>query len=102
MSQSSDQRPQGPPPSPPSSSSPPAPQSEPGLGKGVQITIGVLVVAALLGWYGYTNLEQGASFQYFQTLDEFIAERQTKLFPRSRAPHTRVSNRPSASNSSGA
>jgi len=67
MSQSPDQRPQAPPP-------PPSPQAEPGLGKGVQITIGALVVAALLGWYGYTNLEQGASFQYFQTLDEFIAE----------------------------
>ena len=45
-----------------------------GAGKGIQITIGALVVAALLGWYGYTNLESGSSFQYFQTLDEFLAQ----------------------------
>ena len=48
--------------------------AESGLGKGVQIAIGVVVVAALLGWYGWTNLEQGSSFQYFQDLDEFMAE----------------------------
>lgn len=49
--------------------------AEPGLGKGLQITIGAVVVTALLGWYGYTNLQQqGTSFQYFQTLDEFLAE----------------------------
>jgi len=47
--------------------------AEPGLGKGLQITIGAAVVALLLGWYGYTNLQQGASFQYFQSLDEFMA-----------------------------
>lgn len=50
-------------------------QAEPGLGKGLQITIGAVVITALLGWYGYANLQQqGTSFQYFQTLDEFLAE----------------------------
>jgi len=44
-----------------------------GLSKGVQIAIGVVLVAALLGWYGYTNLQDGSSFQYFQTLDEYLA-----------------------------
>jgi cytochrome c-type biogenesis protein CcmE len=49
--------------------------AEPGLGKGLQITIGAVVVTVLLGWYGYTNLQQqGTSFQYFQTLDEFLAQ----------------------------
>ena len=67
MSQSSDQQPQDP-------SSAPASQPEPGMGKGLQITIGAVIVVALLGWYGYTNLQQGASFQYFQTLDEFLAD----------------------------
>lgn len=47
--------------------------AEPGPGKGIQLALGVVVVAALLGWYGYTNLQQGASFQYFQHLDEFMA-----------------------------
>jgi cytochrome c-type biogenesis protein CcmE len=47
--------------------------SEPGLAKGVQLAIGVAIVAALLGWYGYTNLQQGTTFQYFQNLDEFMA-----------------------------
>jgi len=48
---------------------------ESGPGKGLQITLGAAVVIALLGWYGYTNLQQqGSSFQYFQTLDEFLAQ----------------------------
>ncbi len=45
-----------------------------GVGKGIQLAIGALIVAALLGWYGWTNLQQGASFQYFQSLDEFMAQ----------------------------
>jgi cytochrome c-type biogenesis protein CcmE len=44
-----------------------------GMGKGAQIAIGVVIVASLLGWYGYTNLNEGASFQYFQSLDECLA-----------------------------
>ncbi len=47
---------------------------EPGMGKGIQLAIGAVIVAALLGWYGWTNLQQGASFQYFQSLDEFMAQ----------------------------
>lgn len=47
--------------------------AESGLGKGAQMAIGVVIVAALLGWYGWTNLQQGASFQYFQNLEEFMA-----------------------------
>ena len=44
-----------------------------GPSKGAQLAIGVVIVAALLGWYGYTNLQEGASFQYFQSLDECLA-----------------------------
>ena len=47
---------------------------EAGLGKGLQLALGAVIVAALLGWYGWTNLQQGASFQYFQSLDEFMAQ----------------------------
>ena len=43
------------------------------MSKGVQIAIGALLVAALLGWYASSNLEGGASFVYYQTLDEFRA-----------------------------
>ena len=46
--------------------------ASPGLSKGAQIAIGALAVAALLGWYGYTNLG-GDSFRYYQTLEEFKA-----------------------------
>jgi len=45
-----------------------------GLSKGSQITIGALVVAVLLGWYAYTNLAGDAGFEYYQTLDEFLAQ----------------------------
>lgn len=47
--------------------------SEPtGLSKGAQIGIAAVVVSALLGWYGYTNVG-GDSFTYYQTLEEFQA-----------------------------
>ena len=50
-----------------------APSPRPtGLSKGAQIAVGALVVAGLLGWYGYTNLG-GESFTYYQTLAEFEA-----------------------------
>jgi cytochrome c-type biogenesis protein CcmE len=40
--------------------------------KGLQIALGALAIAALLGWYGYSQLgREELSFQYFQTLDEF-------------------------------
>ena len=32
----------------------------------------VVLVALLLGWYGYTNLQTGATFTYYQTLTEFV------------------------------
>jgi cytochrome c-type biogenesis protein CcmE len=44
------------------------------VSKGVQIAIGALFCATLLGWYGYSNLADTASYQYYQTLEEFLAE----------------------------
>jgi cytochrome c-type biogenesis protein CcmE len=44
------------------------------MSKGAQLTIGASLIFALLSWYGYTNLEAGSTFQYYQTLDEFIAQ----------------------------
>jgi cytochrome c-type biogenesis protein CcmE len=41
------------------------------MSKGLQIALGGLAVAVLLGWYAATNLEQIGTFQYFQTLEEF-------------------------------
>lgn len=41
--------------------------------KGVQIAIGAIACAALLGWYGLSNVEGQATYQYFTTLDEFLA-----------------------------
>jgi cytochrome c-type biogenesis protein CcmE len=41
--------------------------------KGMQIAGGATLVALLLGWYAWTNLEAGASFTYFKTLEEFQA-----------------------------
>jgi cytochrome c-type biogenesis protein CcmE len=43
------------------------------MSKGVQIACGATLVALLLGWYAASNLEAGASFAYFKTLDEFEA-----------------------------
>lgn len=43
-----------------------------GMSKGLQIALGALAIAALLGWYGYSQLgRENLSFQYFKTLDEF-------------------------------
>lgn len=44
------------------------------MSKGLQIAIGAGIVAMLLGWFGYTNLREGAAFQYYKSLDEFIAQ----------------------------
>ena len=41
------------------------------MSKGLQIALGALAIAALLGWYASSALEGGASFRYFQTLQEF-------------------------------
>ncbi len=43
------------------------------MSKGVQIAIGAAAIAALLGWWGSTQMEAGLSFQYFQELDQFQA-----------------------------
>ena len=43
------------------------------MSKGVQIAIGAAAIAALLGWWGTTQMEAGLSFQYFQDLDQFHA-----------------------------
>ncbi|MBW2382061.1 MAG: cytochrome c maturation protein CcmE [Deltaproteobacteria bacterium] len=45
-----------------------------GLSKGAQISIGASLVTALLGWYAWTNLQQGMAYEYYQTLDEFMAQ----------------------------
>lgn len=44
------------------------------MSKGAQIAIGATVVAMLLGWLGYTNLREGAAFQYYKSLDEFMPQ----------------------------
>jgi len=44
------------------------------MSKGAQIAVGAVIVAMLLVWYGYTNLQGEASFQYYQNLGEFLAE----------------------------
>ncbi|RIL05547.1 MAG: hypothetical protein DCC71_10045 [Proteobacteria bacterium] len=43
------------------------------MSKGLQIALGALVVAGLIGWYAATNLERIGTFQYYQTLHEFRA-----------------------------
>jgi cytochrome c-type biogenesis protein CcmE len=40
------------------------------MSKGVQIAIGAGCIALLLGWYGATQISEGA-FEYYQTLGEF-------------------------------
>jgi len=42
------------------------------VSKGVQIALGGAVVAVLLGWFAWTQLDEG-SFRYFQNLEEFRA-----------------------------
>jgi len=61
------------------------------MSKGAQITVGAALVALLLGWYGYTNLEGKASFQYYQNLNEFLAENK-ELEGRSLRVHGYVAN----------
>ena len=43
------------------------------MSKGVQIAGGATLIALLLGWYAASNLEEGATFAYYQTLEEFRA-----------------------------
>ena len=42
------------------------------MSKGIQIAIGAVAIALLLGWYASDNLGEG-SFVYYQTLAEFRA-----------------------------
>jgi cytochrome c-type biogenesis protein CcmE len=42
------------------------------MSKGVQIAVGAIAIALLLGWYGASQLDsEGLSFQYFKNLEEF-------------------------------
>jgi cytochrome c-type biogenesis protein CcmE len=43
------------------------------MSKGFQVAGGATLIALLLGWYAATNLEEGASFSYYQSLGEFAA-----------------------------
>jgi cytochrome c-type biogenesis protein CcmE len=43
------------------------------MSKGLQIALGAVAVAALLGWYAASNFEEIGTFRYFQTLAEFRA-----------------------------
>lgn len=61
------------------------------MSKGVQIAIGAAAIAALLGWYGMTQLDAGLSFQYFQNLEDFHAQ-STSLVGRSARVHGYVAN----------
>ena len=61
------------------------------MSKGAQIAIGAVLVASLLSWYGYTNLQGTASFQYYQSLSEFLAENR-ELEGRSLRVHGYVAN----------
>ncbi len=45
------------------------------MSKGFQVAAGATLIALLLGWYAATNLEDGASFAYYQTLEEFVGSR---------------------------
>src|SRR3990172_7945458 len=42
------------------------------MSKGLQIAVGAALVAALLGWYGVSQVSEGG-FVYYQTLAEFRA-----------------------------
>jgi len=42
------------------------------MSKGLQIAVGAALVAALLGWYGASQVSEGG-FVYYQTLGEFRA-----------------------------
>lgn len=41
------------------------------MSKGAQIALGAMVIATLLGWYGYTSLAGEGSYRYYKTLEEF-------------------------------
>lgn len=41
------------------------------MSKGFQLAAGATAIALLLGWYAATNLEEAATFSYYQSLAEF-------------------------------
>ena len=41
------------------------------MSKGIQVAGGATLIALLLGWYAASNLEAGASFTYYKSLEEF-------------------------------
>lgn len=43
------------------------------MSKGVQIAGGASVIALLLGWYAWSQLEPGATFTYYKSLSELEA-----------------------------
>ncbi len=43
------------------------------MSKGVQIAGGATLIALILGWYAASNLQAGATFAYYQTLEEYVA-----------------------------
>ena len=46
------------------------------MGKGLQIAIGGVAIALLLGWYGMSRVDEGG-FVYYQTLGEYVAAGET-------------------------
>ena len=42
------------------------------MSKGFQIGTGATVIALLLGWYGWSQIQEGTSFSYYQSLGEFL------------------------------
>jgi len=44
------------------------------MSKGLQIALGAVAVAFLLGAYGLTHLDDIGTFRYYQNLDEFLSE----------------------------
>ena len=64
------------------------------MSKGAQLALGAVTVFGLLAWYGITNLDSAATFQYYQNLDEFLVEAGTtsQLEGRSLRVHGYVAN----------
>lgn len=58
------------------------------MSKGTQLAGGATLIALLLGWYAVTNLQDGASFAYYQNLEDFQNQYQSDAS--SLAGHLRV------------
>ena len=46
------------------------------MSKGTQLAGGATLIALLLGWYAMANLQDGASFAYYQNLEDFQTQYQ--------------------------